>query len=166
MTLQESFSTSWFYGYVSTWRKRVSSGLSDVYDGRIWKEFQVIHGRPFLFKEHNLTYMLNIDWFQPYKQSVLSNNNQLTSISSFQEGKCDPDCHYCWATWTSWSLSWTLGWWTCQFVDGHDVPSQWWIQMKNETVRGALLSVACDLHAGRRFVVFLVTQPVLDALDV
>ena len=54
------------------WRKRLSSGLSDVYDGRIWKEFQVLCGRPFLSTEYNLTFMLNINWFQPYKHLTSS----------------------------------------------------------------------------------------------
>ena len=51
------------------WRKRnhASGIMSDVYNGNIWLDFQVVSGKPFLAAPFNLAYSLNIDWFQPYK---------------------------------------------------------------------------------------------------
>ena len=53
------------------WRKRETTGgtFSDIYDGRVWKEFQIYKGQPFLSEPHNLAVMLNCDWFQPFAQS-------------------------------------------------------------------------------------------------
>ena len=46
--------------------------LADVYDGDIWKRFQYVDGQPFLAKPRNYAFMLNVDWFQPFKQSPYS----------------------------------------------------------------------------------------------
>ena len=39
--------------------------LHDVYDGRIWKEFQIVDGKPFLETQHNFVLAFGFDWFQP-----------------------------------------------------------------------------------------------------
>ena len=51
------------------WRllKYSSNEMRDVYDGKIWKEFQYVGGKPVL-ADHS--YMLNVDWFQPFKLPV------------------------------------------------------------------------------------------------
>jgi len=56
------------------WRSRVvpERVLSDVYDGRVWKEFLNYNGKPFLAEPNNLALMLNCDWFQPYKHTQYS----------------------------------------------------------------------------------------------
>ena len=56
------------------WRKRnVPNGfLADIFDGRVWKEWQVVNGEPFLAAPRNLAFMLNVDWFQPFKHSLYS----------------------------------------------------------------------------------------------
>lgn len=56
------------------WKSRDISGrLCDVYDGRVWKNFQVVSGKPFLAAAFtSLALMLNVDWFQPYKHTVHS----------------------------------------------------------------------------------------------
>ncbi len=46
--------------------------LSDVYDGKIWKDFQHFAGEPFLALSTGIALTLNIDWFQPYSHTVLS----------------------------------------------------------------------------------------------
>lgn len=46
--------------------------LCDVYDGKIWSEFQTFQGMPFLSEQGNLALMFNIDWFQPFKHSKYS----------------------------------------------------------------------------------------------
>ena len=41
--------------------------MSDIYDGRVWAEFQTVEGKPFLpAPGQNLALSLNVDWFQPY----------------------------------------------------------------------------------------------------
>ena len=51
------------------WRKRCTSPgvYTDIYDGVVWKRFQNICGRPFLELPNSLGFILNIDWFNPYK---------------------------------------------------------------------------------------------------
>ena len=53
----------------SEWKSRLVSenALMDVYDGRMWKEFQHIEGQSFLLEPYSFGVMLNVDWFQPYK---------------------------------------------------------------------------------------------------
>jgi len=56
------------------WRMRTipNGTLADIYDGRIWKKFMNIEGRPFLSHPYNLGLMLNCDWFQPFDLSTYS----------------------------------------------------------------------------------------------
>ena len=53
------------------WRSQFQSKnddiLKDIYDGRIWADFQTLEGQPFLSSLHTYALMLNLDWFQPYK---------------------------------------------------------------------------------------------------
>ena len=50
----------------------VSQSLQDLYDGKVWKEFQHFGGQPFLALRTNLAVMLNVDWFQPFAHTVNS----------------------------------------------------------------------------------------------
>ena len=56
------------------WKARSSSEsvFSDIYDGKIWKEFLFVDNLPFLFGENTFGLMLNVDWYQPYKYSPYS----------------------------------------------------------------------------------------------
>ena len=56
----------------STRTSFLCTGLADVYDGDIWKEFQDIDGHPFLSAPNNYGLLLNIDWFQPFEHTVFS----------------------------------------------------------------------------------------------
>ena len=49
------------------WRERgIPDGfLADVFDGRVWKEWQYVDGEAFLAVPRNYAFMLNVDWFQP-----------------------------------------------------------------------------------------------------
>ena len=40
--------------------------VTDASDGRLWKEWLVKDGTPFLEVPGNLLLMLNIDWFKPF----------------------------------------------------------------------------------------------------
>ena len=68
-SLERLFSQADFFHLCEKWRGRTSTGgiLSDIYDGNIWKEFQVVSGEPFLASPYCLGFSLNVDWFQPYK---------------------------------------------------------------------------------------------------
>ena len=56
------------------WRDNESSSgkLSDVIDGRLWKDFKMVNNRPFLDVPNNIALALNIDWFNPYEHSKYS----------------------------------------------------------------------------------------------
>ena len=56
------------------WRdRRIPDGfLADVFDGCVWKEWQFFSGKPFLAAPRNYAFMLNVDWFQPFKHSIYS----------------------------------------------------------------------------------------------
>ena len=46
----------------------------DVYDGKLWNDFKVVEGKPFLSSQDSqgLGLMLNVDWFQPFKHTTYS----------------------------------------------------------------------------------------------
>ena len=48
------------------------SVISDVYDAKLWKEMHSINGDPYLLLPNNLCLALNVDWFNPYKQTPYS----------------------------------------------------------------------------------------------
>ena len=56
------------------WKARTSTEnvFSDVYDGKIWKEFLFVDNLPFLSGENTFGLMMNVDWYQPYKYSPYS----------------------------------------------------------------------------------------------
>ena len=55
------------------WRERNSNIepdiISDIYDGRVWKSLHCINEEPFLSELNNWCLALNVDWFNPYKQT-------------------------------------------------------------------------------------------------
>ena len=57
-----------FYSECEKWKKRQQSEtFSDVFDGRIWQEFQCYNGKPLLQEPFTYGLMMNIDWFKAYK---------------------------------------------------------------------------------------------------
>ena len=46
--------------------------LEDVYDGKVWCDFQVVNGRDLLSQPHSFGLTMNIDWFQPFKHTKYS----------------------------------------------------------------------------------------------
>lgn len=73
-TLHGLLSRPGFLQNCEHWRTRYtqSSFLLDIYDGRIWTDFQVVKGREFLKQPNNFGLMMNIDWFQPFKRTTYS----------------------------------------------------------------------------------------------
>lgn len=70
-TLQEFLLRPFFFTKCELWRERstVDGENHDVYDGNIWKEFLDYEGKPFLSLPFNFAFHLNVDWFQPFKQT-------------------------------------------------------------------------------------------------
>lgn len=48
-------------------RKQQPGFMTDVYDGKIWKEFMTTEKSSFLNHRNNYALMLNLDWFQPFE---------------------------------------------------------------------------------------------------
>ncbi|XP_077050070.1 uncharacterized protein LOC143696996 [Siphateles boraxobius] len=65
---------SGFWEKCEQWRHRSipDSVMGDVYDGKIWQDFQYVNGQPFLSEPNNFALMMNVDWYQPYKHSPYS----------------------------------------------------------------------------------------------
>ena len=72
------------------WRKRniPSDVFADVYDGKVWKDFQYVNEHPFLASPNNLSFMLNIDWFQPFKHTQYSLGVIYLVIINLPRSKC------------------------------------------------------------------------------
>ena len=58
-----------FDNLCSQWKNSTNSEAiyRDVFDGKIWRDFQCYEGKPFLGEPFTYGLMLNIDWFQPCK---------------------------------------------------------------------------------------------------
>ena len=69
VSLQSIFKRPDFYNQCEHWRAREQKDdiFNDVYDGNIWKEFQQHNSSPFLSEPGNYAFMMNLDFFQPYK---------------------------------------------------------------------------------------------------
>jgi len=48
-------------------RKQTTGTYTDIYDGTVWESFQTVNRVPFLQAPNNLAFVLNIDWFKPFK---------------------------------------------------------------------------------------------------
>lgn len=73
-TLQEFLKCPGFSEKCVQYKKcpRDPNFLGDIYDGRVWKNFKNAEGKPFFDAPNTFGCMLNLDWFQPYKDSVYS----------------------------------------------------------------------------------------------
>ena len=147
------------------WRKRniPADGFADVYDGKVWKDFQYVNEHPFLASPNNLAFMLNIDWFQPFKHTQYSLGVIYLVIMNLPRSKrfkvenvvlvgllpgpSEPPLHlntYLQPLVEELQQLWNPG--VCMFAcdSGSTV-----------IVRGALLCVACDIPAIRKVCGFL-----------
>ena len=59
---------------VKLWRttKTEEGILMGIYDGKVWKEFLSPDAVPFLSLPYNFALCLNVDWFQPFKNTCYS----------------------------------------------------------------------------------------------
>ena len=70
-SLQELMLRTGFVEKCELWRQRnVSPGTySDVYDGKVWKDFMYVNRQSFLASPFNYAFHLNVDWFQPFQHT-------------------------------------------------------------------------------------------------
>ncbi|XP_065892610.1 uncharacterized protein [Dysidea avara] len=64
-----------FIDLCEKWRTRVNAPdgvMYDIYDGQLWKDFQVVDGDPFLESKFSWSFSLNVDFFQPYSHTQYS----------------------------------------------------------------------------------------------
>ena len=58
------------------WRARertsIANLLSDVIHGTVWRDFKGPDGSRFMSHQRNVAFMMNVDWFQPFKHSPYS----------------------------------------------------------------------------------------------
>ena len=67
-SLQSLLLHSKFYSHCQEWKSRTHTGaLENIYDGKVWDDFLVYDSKPFLSDEYTFAFILNIDWFQPFK---------------------------------------------------------------------------------------------------
>lgn len=67
-TLQETLNQPDFSIKCEAWSNRSHQDrvYKDVYDGQLWKEFQIPDGIPFLSLPNNFAFHINVDWFNPF----------------------------------------------------------------------------------------------------
>lgn len=73
--LQRMASKQGFLHSCEHWRNRTyipAETYADVYDGAVWKSLLYLDRRPFLACPHNLCFSLNVDWFNPYDETIYS----------------------------------------------------------------------------------------------
>jgi hypothetical protein len=46
--------------------------MCDVFEGRVWRDFQTFNGSSFLASPRNYGFMLNVDWMQPFDHTPYS----------------------------------------------------------------------------------------------
>ena len=163
-TLKAFFHRPGFMELCGRWHDNLdlnSGTFSDVYSGRIWKEFMHYDGLEFLSNRSNIAFMMNIDWYQPYKHRTYSVGviylvfmNLPRNIRFKREnvillglipGPSEPALN--------------INSYLTPIVS--DLLSLWKgvsFRMEDNTtrnVRGALLCIACDLPAGRKVCGFL-----------
>ena len=146
-----------FFSECEKWRSRhVTEGvMKDVYDARIWNDFLNYDGEAFLSEPGNCGFILNFDFFQPYKHINYSVGAIYMSILNLPRA-------------TRYKKD------NCLLVglipgpkEPHDINSflrpfvadliKLWagVEMNKRKVRCALLCVACDIPAGRKLCGFL-----------
>ena len=73
-SLQHLLRDPHFASQCSHWKSlsRSDMELRDVYDCHVWNRFRQFNDSPFLDDDHTYAFMINMDWFQPYKHLTYS----------------------------------------------------------------------------------------------
>lgn len=167
-SLQQLLSRSGFVDLCRHWEHRstVSELKSDVYDGKIWQDFQTVDGKPFLCCKDSLGLglTLNVDWFQPFKHSTYSVGAKYLTVMNLPRsvrykrknvilvgilpGPCEPKGNI--NSYLEPLIEELQDFWTGVKLNVNSGPS-----VSQTIVRCALMCVACDLPAGRMLCGFL-----------
>ena len=137
-------------------QKSASNLYRDVYDGELWKQFQVYDGVPFLSIPHNFAFILNVDWFQPFQHTQYSLGAIYLAILNLPReirylrqniillgvipGPSEPKKHI--NSFLSSMVEELQQLWQGVVMKAHNDNAI--------VVRGALLCVACDIPAARK----------------
>ena len=166
-TLQQLLLRPGFCEDCDHWKNRAPSDhdiLRDVYDGKVWKQFQHVNGIPFLAAPYNYALTINIDWFQPYTHTVSSvgaiyisimnlprhkrykrNNSLLIGIIPGPTEPAHDLNHILEPLVSELKLFW----------EGVSLKINTPSGTRYEVIRAAILCVACDLPAGRKVCGFM-----------
>ena len=75
-TLERFVQRSGFTEQCELWRNRdirtFHHVMCDVFEGRIWRDFQTVNDCSFLSSPRNYSFMLNVDWMQPFDHTPYS----------------------------------------------------------------------------------------------
>ena len=75
-TLKQFVQRKRFTARCELWRNRdirtPHQVMCDVFEGRIWRDFQMFNNSPFLGSPRNYAFMLNVDWMQPFDHTPYS----------------------------------------------------------------------------------------------
>ena len=163
VSLQSLLQRPNFYESCNLWRSRQANEglLRDVYDGKIWSDFQNYEDQPFLSEPGNLALMLNMDFFQPYKHVQYSLGAIYLTILNLPRGTRNKSNNVILVglipgphepqninSFLEPLVSDLLEFWTGIELNVHSFNCK----MK---IRCALVCVACDLPAGRKTCGFL-----------
>ena len=171
VSLQKLLLRPGFAELCEQWRQREmvnSLILRDIYDGTIWKQFQHIDGQPFLASPNVYAFMLNVDWFQPYKHTTSSvgamyltvmnlpytvrYKRENTILLGILPGPSEPEKN--------------INQFLRPFVKElqqyfHGIPMKLYGQENEQNVRCLLVGVTCDMPAGRKVCGFLAHSALL-----
>jgi hypothetical protein len=154
------------------WRSRKPEVgmLRDVYDGQVWKDFQSFNSKPFLSESGNYALMMNLDFFQPYKYIQYSLGAIYMTVLNLPRGVRNkqenvilvgliPGPHE-----PKHDLNTFLGPYVNDLLKLWDGVELYVPSIKcNKKIRCALLCVSCDLPAGRKAWVTVLTWVALAA---
>lgn len=161
LLVRPEFADSWQH-----WKSRNAHSTFDVYDGKVWKEFQVVGGEDFLASAETLSLglMINVDWFQLYKYTTYSVgviylivmnlprslrfNRQNVILVGILPGASEPK--YDINAYIEPLIEELLDLWHGVSFEVHSVSG-----VLTKVVRCALLCVSCDLLDGRKLCGFL-----------
>ena len=153
-----------FHEHCEHWKEetRESGMYVDLYDGKVWHDFQVYDGKPFLADPFTYGFMLNIDWFKPCKHNSYAVGAMYLTIMNLprtmrfkQEnviliglipGPKEPENDI--NDYLSPLVEELLQLW-------EGIEMSVYSFMENVRIRGALLCVACDIPACRKVCGFL-----------
>ncbi len=161
-TLTNLFRRKDFYTMCESTRAlSAEDGISDIFNGRMWKELEAANGTIFLSQQNHYGLFLNVDWYQPYKNRKYSIGVIYLALLNLPRevrykreniilvglipGPKEPPLTI--NSYITPLVSELLELW-----DGVQMPVK---EGQSEIVRCALMCVGCDLPAGRKVCGFL-----------